>query len=285
MDLKSADKKFNDEVSSFERLLKIVKTLRSENGCPWDKKQNPKSMLPCLVEETFETVDAVTENDVEHSKEELGDLFFNTLLVGYIFQQQNDFSVADVFNLVSEKILRRHPHVEFDDDLFCERKVTEKNIGEVSVDSINKKWNEIKNKVEGRETDLILDLVPKNFPPLLKGFKYLKKAASQGFEWPNIDEARAKIFEEMNEVEEAAAEKAKEHLEEEVGDLLLSVVNYSRLLGINPEVAMERADKKFYDRYCFVEKNMKEKNIPQDTEHLNEMEDLWKEAKKVCQKK
>lgn len=274
------DEKKSCTEKSFLRLLEIIKTLRSENGCPWDKKQTPQSMRPCLVEETFELVDALTKNDLENSKEELGDLLFNTLLVMHMFQQNNDFSVSDVFDCVSEKILRRHPHVDFDEKLFSDGQAPQKKCEEKSVDEINKKWNEIKNEVEGRKKDCVLDQVPENFPPLLKAYKYLKKAASQGFEWPVVDDAKNKILEEMREVQEAVDEKSTDHLEDEIGDLILSVVNYSRLLGINPEIALARANKKFYDRYSYVEKNMKDQKIPMEKSNLEKMEELWKEAKK-----
>ena len=271
--------KFADEQSSFKRLLDIVKTLRSENGCPWDKKQTAKSMLPCIVEEAFEVVDAVSENDVENSKEELGDLFFNTLLVGYIFQQKNDFTLSETFNAVSEKLLRRHPHVDFDASLYSESAPKEKKSELRSIDAVNAQWNEIKDSVEGRHRDSVLDQVPNGFPPMLKAYKHLKKAASQGFEWPDVEDAKSKLLEELSEVDEARREKSFDHIEDEVGDLILSVINYARLLGVNPDVALARADKKFCGRYSYVEKNMKEKNLPFDSSSLEKMEELWKEAK------
>ena len=270
--------RFDDASSAFTRLFSIVKTLRGEKGCPWDKKQTPQSMRPCIVEECFETVDAITKEDSENSKEELGDLFFNVLLTGYMFEQKNDFSVPEIFNAVSEKLLRRHPHVDFDESLFSESR-KENPVKIESADEVNAQWNKIKNTVEGRDSGCILSQVPDGFPPMLKAYKYLKKAASTGFEWPDISDAKSKILEELEEVCEAQNESDCLHLEEEAGDLLLSVINYVRLLGINPDVALERASKKFFDRYSYVEKKMNEENIPKDSSSLDKMEEFWKQAK------
>lgn len=275
---KNDGSKFDDASSAFARLFSIVKTLRSENGCPWDKKQTPQSMRPCIVEECFETVDAITKQDSENSKEELGDLFFNVLLTGYMFEQKKDFSVPEIFNAVSEKLLRRHPHVDFDEALFSESR-KENPVKVESADEVNAQWNKIKNTVEGRNNGCILAQVPDGFPPMLKAYKYLKKASSNGFEWPDISDAKSKILEELEEVCEAQNEGDSLHLEEEAGDLLLSVINYVRLLGINPDIALERADKKFFDRYSYVEKKLDEENIPKDSSALGKMEEFWKEAK------
>lgn len=279
---KKSEEKFSDEESAYRRLSEIVKTLRGENGCPWDKKQTPQSMRPCVVEEAFELVDALTKCDKENAMEELGDLFFNALMIGFMFQQKNDFSLAQIYNSASEKLLRRHPHVDFDSSLFLDNAAHEKKLdakSSVTIDSVNEQWNKIKNNVEGRKRESVLDQVPDGFPPMTKAYKHLKKAASQGFEWPEIDDAKNKIVEELDEVQDAQKENSQDHLEDEVGDLILSVINYARLLGVNPDVALERADKKFCGRYSFVEKKMKEKNLPLDSSSLGKMEELWREAK------
>jgi len=282
MDLENQEdgQDFSNPEAAFKRLMKIVETLRSENGCPWDKKQNPKSMRPCILEEAYECVDAITESDSENSKEELGDLFFNTLLAGYMFQQDRNFTVAEILNSVSDKILRRHPHVQFEDWLFSDGLHRER-VEVDSVDEVNSQWNKIKDGVEGRKKQRILDQVPSGFPPMLKAYKYLKKASSQGFEWPDLCAAKSKILEELDEVEEAQKESSADHLEEEVGDLILSVVNYARLLKINPDVALERANKKFYKRYSYVEKRMQEENLPPDSSSLEKMEKFWNDAKQA----
>lgn len=279
---KKTGEKFSDEESAYRRLSEIVKTLRGENGCPWDKKQTPQSMRPCVVEEAFELVDALTKCDKENAMEELGDLFFNALMIGFMFQQEKDFSLAQIYNSASEKLLRRHPHVDFDSSLFASGNEHEKKSdsnSSVTIDSVNEQWSKIKNNVEGRKTESVLEQVPDGFPPMTKVYKHLKKAASQGFEWPEIDDAKNKVVEELEEVCAAQKENSQDHLEDEIGDLILSVINYARLLGVNPDVALERADKKFCGRYSFVEKKMKEKNLPLDSSSLEKMEELWREAK------
>ncbi len=244
-----------------ERLLHLIQLLRSPDGCPWDKVQTPQSMRPCLIEELFEVVDAVTKDDVSNAREELGDLLFNTLLTAYMYEQHGDFSVADVLNEVTDKLIRRHPHVfsgtEFGSGL----------------------WDSIKNDTEGRKKDSVLDEVPKGFPPLLKAYKYLKKAAKQHFDWTDGADVRKKILEELSEVDEAEAACDADHLEEEMGDLLLSVVNLSRFYGIDPSCALARANGKFYQRFTHVEKAMKEHSFPMTKEHLADMERFWQEAK------
>lgn len=242
-----------------ERLLQLIKLLRSPDGCPWDKVQTPQSMRPCLIEELFEVVDAVTRNDACNAREELGDLLFNTLLTAYMYEQNGDFAIADALNDVTDKLIRRHPHV-FTDKEF-----------------VSGLWDSIKNNDEGRKKDSVLDEVPEGFPPLLKAYKYLKKAAKQNFDWTNVQDVCKKVLEELKEVEEATDSAG--HLEEEIGDLLLSVVNLSRFYGVDPSSALARANAKFYRRFTYVEKSMKEHSISMTQDHISDMERFWQEAK------
>ena len=240
----------SERVAALDRLCELVETLRSPKGCPWDKKQTPQSMRGPLVEETFEAVDAVTENNPSHAKEELGDLLFNLILTAYIYEQRGDFSISQMADDVRTKLIGRHPHV---------------------FGGEKKDWDLIKRNEEGRKCDFVLDEVPKGFPPVLKAYKYLSKAAKNGFEWPDVNCSFNKVQEEFEEVKEAVGLDSK-HLEEEVGDLLLSVVNMCRMLSENPDVALERAVSKFYRRYKFVCDGMKE-------DSGKSMTDLWDEAK------
>lgn len=267
----------NSKKSGFEKLYSVVKTLRGENGCPWDKVQTPLSLRKFMVEECFETIDAITTGDAQHVKEELGDLFFNVLLDACIYEEENSFTVDECLSEIAEKLIRRHPHVFSNSE------------GKIESDSdLNKQWDKIKENIEGRKEKCTLDSVPDGFPPLLKASKMLKKAAKTGFEWNDIEEVKAKVFEELKEVEEANQELSKgksesneKHLEEEVGDLLLSVVNYARWLNVDPTIAMENANKKFKSRFDFVETSMKQNNLPMDENHLKEMMDFWEKAKKT----
>jgi len=245
-----------------------------------------------MVEECFETVDAISSGDAAHVKEEMGDLFFNLLLDACIYEEQGDFTVDECLSSIAEKLIRRHPHVFSDSDGSSEKDA-----------DLNKQWDRIKENVEGRKEKCTLDSVPDGFPPLLKASKMLKKASKKGFEWQKIDDVRSKIVEELGEVDEAAKVLSEKkfssqtgneneveanrldspefaHLEEEVGDLLLSVVNYARWLGVDSTLAMDKANRKFKKRFDFVESSMKKKEIPMDKNHLSEMMEFWKAAKK-----
>ena len=293
-------------VESFKKFLDTIEILRSENGCPWDKVQTPMSMRPDLIEEAFEASDAILENSPNHVKEELGDLFLNTLMVSYMFEQSGDFEVADVISELTEKLIRRHPHVfpESEGKSQVEKRVQ-------NSEEVLNQWNKIKENVEKRKSDHILDEVPENFPVLLKAYKMQKKAAKKGFDWKESNLVVEKILEELSEVKEAENEKnlefenakkifnqnqtvepftkystkklddSQNHVEEEIGDLLFSVVNYARHLGVNPEIAVSRTNKKFKNRFDFVETKMKENNIPMNYEHLKEMDEFWNLAKRV----
>lgn len=300
---------FNQKISeesktaaAFERFLNVIKCLRAKDGCPWDIKQTPLSMRTDLAEETFEAIDAISQEDVSHAKEELGDVLLNTLLISYMYEQNHDFTIEDAINEVAQKIIRRHPHVFHASEGSVCADGNVKNAQEVLV-----QWDKIKETVEGRGgSKSILDEVPKGFPPLLKAYKMQKKAAKKGFDWNELPPVKAKILEELAEVEQArqAVEKAENEalkidseakafstnstqeldksrlaLEEETGDLLFAVVNYSRHLGIDPGIALSRANQKFYRRFAFVEQAMKEKGLTMEQQNFKEMDSLWDLAK------
>lgn len=296
---------FEKTVNAFGHFFEVIKTLRAPGGCPWDREQTPLSMRCDLIEETFEAVDAITAQDAAHSKEELGDVLLNTVMISYMNEQNGDFSVADMIEEVSEKLIRRHPHVFLQSEGAAESK------GKVSSSQeVLNQWDRIKQNVEGRKFSSVLDEVPNGFPPLLKAFKMQKKAAKKGFDWKDSSSVVKKINEELAEVLEAKktleniesknsesknAEKiepftaksseeinnAQLRVEEEVGDLLFAVVNYARKLGVDPETALNRTNKKFYSRFSYVEQQMHKKGLPMDAEHFKEQDAFWVEAKKL----
>ena len=279
--IESTDSKDLDSASEAFRLLyRIADRLRSPEGCPWDKVQTPSSMRPNLIEETFEAVDAITRSDSADAKEELGDILFDLLLVLGMYRDSGDFTPADAIQDVAEKMVRRHPHVDFSGIEGLEVSAQGEDLKNSSVEQVFSRWNDIKNNVEGRKKDVVLAPVPNGFPPLLKACKYLKKAASQGFKWPSADYAADKVREELLEVKEAAREDDKDHLEDELGDLLFSAVCLSMEYGICADAALERACRKFRRRYSYVESGMKNKSNSENSNPLEEMEALWKEAKK-----
>lgn len=281
--------------SAFKRFFDVVKAVRK--GCPWDSDQTSLSLRSTFFEETCEAIDALTENDAPHVKEELGDVLLNVVLIAYLFEEKNLFSVEDSINAITEKLIRRHPHVFKDSE-----GASEVRDGAETAEKALNQWERIKENVEGRKSDSVLDEVPENFPPVLKSYKMLKKAAKEHFEWDSLSECAEKFFEELSEVKEAREEvelnkktpedkpfseksgnenldEAQLHLEEEFGDALLSFINYGRWLGIDANIALQKANKKFYRRFTYVEKKMKESNIPFDDSHKKQMMEFWAEAK------
>lgn len=309
--------------AAYRRLYETIRTLRAPGGCPWDREQTPLTMRRDLIEETFEAVDAVSSGDAVHAKEELGDVILNASMIAYMYEQQNDFSVADALEELTDKLIRRHPHV------FPQSEGISEVTGKVTTgEEVLNQWDRIKENVEGRKSaKTILDEVPEGFPPLLRAYKMQKKAAKKGFDWQSIESVAAKVYEELEEVRDASqalhdakaggdtvgvkstddtpdtkatagthtaaplqstsnarmsrAERAALHLEEEFGDLLFAVVNYMRHSGIDPETAMDRANRKFYRRFAYVEERMTKAGIPMDGDHLQDEDAFWNDAKKA----
>lgn len=281
-------------VSAFRRFLDAIHTLRAPGGCPWDREQTPFSMRKDLIEETFEAVDAITSQDSAHAKEELGDVLLNTAMISYMYEQDDFFTLADSINELTDKLIRRHPHV------WPQSQGASQADGKAeTTDQVLNQWDRIKQNVEGRKSKSILDEVPQGFPPLLRAAKLQKKAAKKGFEWENLSQVYAKVQEELAEVKDAQhtlesssntfpaltassteqAKNAQLHVEEEIGDLLFAVVNYARMMGVDPETALNRTNQKFYRRFTYVEQNMEQNGISMDKKHLDEQLRLWNEAK------
>ncbi|MFP3090170.1 nucleoside triphosphate pyrophosphohydrolase [Treponema sp. TIM-1] len=270
-----------DHANAFTGLYDIVSRLRGPGGCPWDREQTPASLRGDLIEETYECVEAIDNQEPGHIKEELGDLFLLVTMLSYMHEEAGLFSVADVLGAVSEKLVRRHPHV----------------FGEVTVkDSaeVLENWARIKVEQEGRSPkDSLLDGVSRGLPPLDQACKLQKKAAKAGFDWPALAGVLDKIGEELGEVKEAVtrretAEQGKAEtspaeeveVEEELGDLLFSVVNLCRFLQVEPSVALQRTNLKFISRFKYIEKKMKEGGHEMERKNAALMENYWEEAKK-----
>jgi tetrapyrrole methylase family protein/MazG family protein len=259
----------NEYNKAFSRLYDVVARLRAPDGCPWDKEQTPSSLRKDLMEETYECIEAIDEKDPAHIKEELGDLFLLVTMISYMHEQENSFTLSDVLNNVSEKLIRRHPHV----------------FGDVKVSGSSEvldNWAKIKIEQEGRAPkDSILDEVSSALPPLDKAQKLQKKASKVGFDWSDADGVFAKIDEELNEVKDVLnqPELNHENLEAELGDLLFSVVNLCRFFKIDASMALQRTNNKFIKRFKHVEKRMKESNQPMTNENLELMDSYWDEAK------
>lgn len=282
----------------FARFFDIVKAVRK--GCPWDKEQTPLSLRTTFFEETCEAIDAITQEDSAHVKEELGDVLLNVILISYIFEEKGLFTVDEMINAISEKLIRRHPHVFAQSE--GRSQVTDNSVD--SPEKVKNQWERIKENVEGRKSESVLDSIPEAFPPILRAFKMVKKAAKAGFDWNSISEVKLKFCEELSEMHDAFVDveqlnhyegfkpfsgiavteeqkKAQLHLEEEFGDALMCFINYGRWLGIDPSLALQKGMKKFESRFRYVEENMKSKNIDMDHKNHMDMMEFWNQAKKM----
>ena len=254
----------NFDAHTFQKLYDIIAKLRAPDGCPWDQKQTPQTLREFLIEETYECVEAIDENEPAHIKEELGDLFLLALMLSYVHQEAGLFSVNDVLNGVSEKLIRRHPHV------FGDQKVKDS-------DEVLYNWAKIKVEQEGRKPkDSIMDEVSLSLPPLERAHKLQAKASKAGFEWDTVEGVFLKIEEEIGEIKSARNEK---ELEEELGDLIFSVANLCNYLKINPSLALQKTNNKFIKRFKHVEKKMQESGRKMCKENIDIMEEFWTDAK------
>ena len=253
---------YKETTDQFVRLLEIMDRLRSE--CPWDQKQNNESLRSLTIEETFELSEAILENNVVEIKKELGDLLLHIVFYSKIGSETNDFNIKDVISDICDKLIFRHPHI----------------YGDVSVkdaDEVKKNWEKLKLK-EGRIS--VLEGVPKGLTGLLKSYRLQEKAAGVGFDWKVKEDVWEKVQEELHEWKEALVLEKKEEMEEELGDLLFSIVNYARFLNINPDDALERTNLKFIRRFQFIESKAKESNRSIDELPFEEMEAIYQESKK-----
>ncbi|MBP9886356.1 MAG: nucleoside triphosphate pyrophosphohydrolase [Leptospiraceae bacterium] len=245
-------------------------TLRSENGCNWDKKQTYDSLKEYIIEEAYEVVDAVESRNFEHMKEELGDLLFNIVFYAQIASEDKKFNINDVAKDISEKLIRRHPHVF--------------NVpANLTPDEVLANWNKIKQqeKINNPKPESVLDGIPKSLPSILRAEKLQKLAAKVGFDWANVEDVKKKLHEEIDELyKEIQTEKQDMNkIEDELGDVLFSVINLSRFLKVSPEVALNRANLKFTSRFQFIEKEAKLENKNLEDMTLEEMDKLWDKAK------
>jgi len=256
-----------DLEGAFKRLYDVVVKLRSPEGCPWDLEQTPLSLRGDLIEETYECIEAIDEQDPDHVREELGDIFLLVTMLAYMYEQEGAFSVADALEGISEKLIRRHPHV------FGKRDAA------LSSQAVVQNWDRIKVEQEGRKPkDSVLDEVH-GLPPLDRAWKLQRKAAKAGFDWPDAAGVIEKIKEELGEVEASVTDTGA--LEAELGDLLFSVVNLCRYFKIEPSVALQHTNVKFTKRFKHVEKRMKENGLEMTAQNLTVMDQFWNEAKKL----
>jgi len=247
---------------SFTRLVSIMDDLREK--CPWDKKQTIETLRPLTIEETYELTDAITNNDWNEIKEELGDILLHIIFYAKIATEQQKFTLEEVLEGISEKLIRRHPHI----------------YGDVKVNNdedVKKNWEQIKMQ-EGKKS--VLSGVPKSLPAVVKAARIQDKAKQVGFEWENKEDVWKKVEEEIQELHEAVAENDKEHVEEEFGDVMFSLINYARFLQIDAEGVLEKTNRKFTLRFTLMEEEAgrRQKTLSEMT--LAEMDAMWNEIKR-----
>ena len=270
--MKKISNKNNKELNnlkSINKIRKIIKILRDpEDGCPWDIKQNFNSLAPYTIEEAYELVDAIEQNDIKSIKSELGDLLLQIILISQIASDNNYFNFDDVAEDISEKMIRRHPQI-FDYNY---------NLNDFPQES----WERIKNIEKSKKANKnnhLLDTIEKNIPAMLRSIKIQKKASSMKFDWKDLNDVINKVDEELSELKEAIDNKNKLHIEEELGDLLFTIVNLSRHLKLDPEQTLRKSNNKFISRFNIMENILDEKKIEWHDLKKSDLLNLWNKAK------
>jgi len=250
-----------EQLAAFNRLLDIMDELREK--CPWDKKQTLESLRHLTIEETYELADAILENDLQEIKKELGDVLLHLVFYAKIASEKKAFDIGDVANTISDKLISRHPHI----------------YGDLTVENeedVKRNWEQLKLK-EGKKS--VLEGVPKNLPAVIKASRIQEKVAGVGFDWEKPEQVWEKVQEELGEFNEEIKKGNKESTEKEFGDVLFSMINYARFIDVNPENALEKTNKKFINRFQFLENAAKKegKNLSEMT--LTEMDVHWEKSK------
>lgn len=252
----------NEKLEAFERLLNIMDELREK--CPWDKKQTLESLRHLTIEETYELADAIIDNSIVDVKKELGDLLLHIVFYARIASETNEFTITDVINSLCEKLIYRHPHV----------------FGDVKVkddEEVKTNWENLKIKAGSKS---ILAGVPRSLPSLVKANRIQDKVRSVGFDWDERSQIWDKVKEELSELETEIANHDEKQMEAEFGDLIFSLVNAARLYNIDPDIALERTNKKFIKRFNYLEEETIKKGHSLQDMNLKEMNEIWEKAKK-----
>lgn len=255
-------------MQEFDRLVEIVKRLRAPDGCPWDKKQTLYSLKDAIMEEAAELVDALDNKDIENIKEELGDVLLHVVFHSETASEEGLFNIEDVAKDINEKLIRRHPHV-FKDEHY------------ETAEEVKIRWDKIKEE-EYKNKKIpasVLDKVPRNLPSLLQAEKLQKKASKYGFDWDNAEQVFDKLQEELNELKEAYLEQDKEHISEELGDVIFVLSRLASHLDISADESLRKVNNKFRLRFSYIEKALKNENKSLDNATKDEMEAKWQEAK------
>ncbi|AZT89710.1 nucleoside triphosphate pyrophosphohydrolase [Caldicellulosiruptor changbaiensis] len=254
--------------ANFEELVKIMDILREK--CPWDRQQTHKSLKKYLIEETYEVIEAIDENDYSKLKEELGDLLLQVVFHAKIAQEKGAFDIYEVIYDICQKMKKRHTHV-FGEDNFK------------TADEVLQNWDRIKSKEKEIKTVTeAMQSIPKHLPALMRSYKVQEKAAKVGFDWEDYKDALKKVYEELGEFEESLSKNsAQDKLEEELGDILFAVVNVARFFNIDPEGALSKTIQKFITRFSYIEEQAEKQGKKLNEMTLKDMDKFWEEAKKI----
>jgi len=255
-----------EDGNQLARLRAIMHRLRAPGGCPWDAEQTHESIVPNLIEEAYETVDTIQRGDHEHLREELGDLLLQVVFHSEIAEEAGRYNLDDVAREISDKLIRRHPHVFASSDAR-------------DSETVLRQWDEIKRGEKGDEQKPYLHGVGKGLPGLIRAAKLQKKAAKVGFDWPDEAGVVGKLREELAELEQALQSADEAHIADELGDLLFSAVNLARFRKLDPEVVMTAANRKFEERFAAMEQSLAAAGIPLEDASLEQMEAAWQAAK------
>lgn len=263
-----AVKEMASTYKQYATLREIISTLRGPNGCPWDKEQTHHSLKKYLLEETYELLEAIEEDDIDHMIEELGDVLLQVMLHAQIGEDEGMFTMEEVIESLASKMVRRHPHV----------------FGTVQVENteqVKANWDEIKKQEKQDEHEPMLKNVAKGMPALMKAYEYQKKAAKVGFDWPDPQGAWEKVWEELKEFENEVENNSENHINKEFGDILFALINVARFYKIFPEEALSMTNTKFYRRFSYVEEQVLKTGKSFEDFTLEELDQFWIEAKKM----
>jgi len=256
----------NYQQTGFEQVMTIMRRLRAPGGCPWDAEQSHESLKRYLLEEAYEVIEAIDTGSDKLLKEELGDLLLQPVFHAAIAEERGAFTMDDILATLADKLIRRHPHVFGDQEI----KDSEAQIAN---------WEKIKKAEKGEERRSALSGIPPHLPALMKAQKITEKASRVGFDWEHVDQVMAKVLEELHEFEEALAQGRQDRMEAELGDLLFAIVNLGRFLSLDPEEALRKTITRFQSRFSHIEEQLHIRGRHLQDASLDEMEELWIEAK------
>jgi tetrapyrrole methylase family protein/MazG family protein len=254
--------------NGFNRIMMIMRQLRAPGGCPWDAEQTHASLKRYLLEEAYEVIEAIDSGSVPLLQEELGDLLLQPVFHAAIAEERGAFTMEQVMATLADKLIRRHPHVFGDQE-----------ISDSAAQVAN--WEKIKKEEKGAERRSALSGIPPHLPALMKAQKISEKASRVGFDWEHVDQVMAKVLEELHEFEEAMAQGSQERMEAELGDLLFAIANLGRFLALDPEEALRKTINRFQTRFNHIENRLHADGRQLQETSLEEMEQLWQEAKKM----